>query len=1388
MYSVSSAFKAAMNDPVQEHKIIGTIGSVSFDENNIVDGSFSISNQSTDTSDVVLGSCYVGELTAEFTGVNIGWSGWIGKVITPSFGLKVGNSWEYVPLGVFKIAKATHTAFGVQITAYDNMTKFDKKFKKSHFMNLSGMYNIIDQLCTDSSVILGMSQAQIEALPNGDRTGINIYGSKGKKAEFANDITTNRDLLFWVAQTLGCFATMNRAGQLEFRKYNQNVVDVISNEHRLEGATFEDYITHYIGIYMENLDDNTEDYYGYDTTALTQELNETSGEISADQDDIEDLNADKAEWAEKLAQGQCTQAEYDEAVAEINAQIKAKQKEIKQLTKRLSWLEKALQSGGDDGSDMVLGANPLTMAKNRTTRDSQRREILGALSDISYTPFSASVVCGCIYDLGDVIQFSGGLYNSSTDSFGCVMSYTYTHNGGTELEGYGVDPAITFIRNKTQKSTDRANRNANNAKENATGIESPETSPYVSSDPKDGNYYAKTGTNTTKTSKYPVEFNRVYVCNGRAGSGIHTTPNPIAVDANGYYDFSVGGTAYGVLNDYPTDYENGSNIFKIKMNGPGTYRWSCKINADWSRANSATAWAKMGFAFNRTNYDKALNSGFFEAMPMGHNAVSAHGYAVNISDEKNTDIEYTGTFVINENDLTDDTMYMWVMFNRVVPITAGEPSGGWGTAHMTFKDFHIEKKLDGSSDFDGGVDTNVENYVGNTYVYAQDEETGTGSWQEIKRISGVDTSETAGGTVNNGLALSSDGKNELSLKPNVMRAWVKPDPPQIERTFNQFCVRYTGAPVAGVTISYHGASNWHNTSVKKSEENVYSINCGGTRTSGVDYVAYKIEGLTSGKKYYFNFSANIGNNATFTNDDTKGLGVVFNTTGVIDTNTWNGEPDTWNESTLYYSMYRRTERNYIDFSFTATASTMYMCVVVADITVGITTNIAFTDFVLSESERKYIRNFYLFDLVSNEWLQFRPFGTKDDGGATGVEYLSELNDVSFDNLQDGQILEYDESSGKWVNSDNEGGVGHYADLPDKPSINSVTLSGNKTSSDIGVVITLTQAQYDALPLADKQDANKVYYISDASGGGGGQGADVLSDLQDVQISSLSGGQILKYDAEIQKWKNVAEYSYTLPIADANTLGGVKIGSRLSIDQNGVLSANDQSYSLPIAGSNTLGGIKVGQNLSIDQDGTLNASGGGGVSDLDDLDDVNISSPSNGQVLKYNTSTQKWENQAESGGYTLPTASDSVKGGVKVGAGLDIDNNANLFVKSLIYDVQLLERNDYLNYTDSSIDVTVTMDKYIRHYDEYPSYHYVNYRDCICFVQAIEIVNCISGSSYISNDLVFAEILDAYDDGVGDMIIKIRIHNIGLSIDSGSLTGYRLDVRCAFLGNPVEVNS
>lgn len=98
-------------------------------------------------------------------------------------------------------------------------------------------------------------------------------------------------------------------------------------------------------------------------------------------------------------------------------------------------------------------------------------------------------------------------------------------------------------------------------------------------------------------------------------------------------------------------------------------------------------------------------------------------------------------------------------------------------------------------------------------------------------------------------------------------------------------------------------------------------------------------------------------------------------------------------------------------------------------------------------------------------------------------------------------------------------------------------------------------------------------------------------------------------------------NYTLPTASSSTLGGVKIGSGLTINTNGVVSAdvtastltayakttdlsavatsgsyNDLSnkptipsaYTLPNATSSTLGGVKVGSNISV-SDGTISVT-------------------------------------------------------------------------------------------------------------------------------------------------------------------------------------------------------
>ncbi len=78
-------------------------------------------------------------------------------------------------------------------------------------------------------------------------------------------------------------------------------------------------------------------------------------------------------------------------------------------------------------------------------------------------------------------------------------------------------------------------------------------------------------------------------------------------------------------------------------------------------------------------------------------------------------------------------------------------------------------------------------------------------------------------------------------------------------------------------------------------------------------------------------------------------------------------------------------------------------------------------------------------------------------------------------------------------------------------------------------------------------------------------------------------------------------AYTLPAATTSTLGGViPDGTTITLDANGNITAAPGGYSLPIASPGTLGGFKVGSGLSIDSNGVLTATGGSSVPQIQDL--------------------------------------------------------------------------------------------------------------------------------------------------------------------------------------------
>ncbi len=161
--------------------------------------------------------------------------------------------------------------------------------------------------------------------------------------------------------------------------------------------------------------------------------------------------------------------------------------------------------------------------------------------------------------------------------------------------------------------------------------------------------------------------------------------------------------------------------------------------------------------------------------------------------------------------------------------------------------------------------------------------------------------------------------------------------------------------------------------------------------------------------------------------------------------------------------------------------------------------------------------------------------------------------------------------------------GSYNDLTNKPTIPTVPTTVSSFTNDAGYLT----AHQDISGKADKATTLAGYGITDAKIDSG------TITLGENSITPITDHQSLAGYAKTADLATVATSgsyndltnkptipsAYTLPTASASTLGGVKVGTGLSINTSGVLS-NSYSYTLPNATASVLGGVKVGSNITV----------------------------------------------------------------------------------------------------------------------------------------------------------------------------------------------------------------
>lgn len=266
MYPVSDKFLEQIDGNSRNYYWTGTITTKAkktydFGNDDIVKGSGYITRSCCGSSEIELGSVYAAEMGISLFSTIDRYT-LDGAEVKLFFHLVFPDKTEEtIPMGIFEVTEANRNFKTIEIKAYDYMLRFDKKL---NLESSSGTpYNFLNVICNTCKVALAHTQAEIDKMTNGKET-LGIYSE--------NDIETYRDLLFYVAQVLGCVCQINREGKLELIPYGNTAIRTIEAKHRYD-SSYSDFVTRYTAISSTNKITEESEYYALEEDdALTMNL------------------------------------------------------------------------------------------------------------------------------------------------------------------------------------------------------------------------------------------------------------------------------------------------------------------------------------------------------------------------------------------------------------------------------------------------------------------------------------------------------------------------------------------------------------------------------------------------------------------------------------------------------------------------------------------------------------------------------------------------------------------------------------------------------------------------------------------------------------------------------------------------------------------------------------------------------------------------------------------------------------------------------------------------------------------------------------------------------------------------------------------------------------